>query len=65
MCKHSKNKVKSKKGSALAETVLITAISVVMIVAIFYPQMMFIFNTSINNLVNWFNEAINTIGVVN
>lgn len=65
MCKHSKNRVKNKKGSVLAETVLITAISVVMIVAIFYPQMMFIFNTSINNLINWFTEAINTIGVVN
>lgn len=58
-------KVKNSQGSALAETVLITAISIVVIVAIFYPQMMYIFETSIESLSNWFTSAIDTIGVIN
>lgn len=55
--------LKNRKGSALAETVLITAISVVIIVAIFYPQMTYIFENSILTLTNWFMSALTTIGV--
>ncbi len=55
--------INKRQGSALAETVLITAISVVIIVAIFYPQMTYIFETSIQSLTDWFMSALTTIGV--
>ncbi len=54
----------SKKGTALAETVLLTAISVVIILAIFYPEITAIFKNAIANVETWFNQAISTIGVI-
>lgn len=59
----SKN-ISKKRGSELAETVLITAISIVLVVILFYPQMSNIFKKAIDSISTWFDEAISTIGVI-
>ena len=43
-----KKKVDNKRGSELAETVLITAIMVVIVVTIFFPQIQTIFTDQRN-----------------
>lgn len=50
-----------KRGSELAETVLVTAIMVVVIVTIFYPQIQTIFTSSISKLSGWFDKVLTTI----
>ena len=57
-------KLNRKRGSELAETILITAISVVLVVILFYPQMNTIFKKAIDSISTWFDDAISTIGVV-
>lgn len=61
--KQNKNSVKlnKKRGSELAETVLVTAIMVVVIVTIFYPQIQTIFTGSISKLSGWFDKVLTTI----
>ena len=56
-----KKKENNKRGSALAETVLITAIMVVVIVTIFFPQIQTIFTNSISKLSGWFDQVLTTI----
>ena len=56
-----KNKVASKRGSELTETVLVTAIMVVVIVTIFYPQIQTIFTNSIAKLSGWFDQVLTNI----
>ncbi|MBQ8043648.1 MAG: hypothetical protein IJ272_05810 [Clostridia bacterium] len=55
------NKSKDKRGSELAQTILITAIMVVVIVTLFFPQIQSIFSTSMSKLSGWFNTVLNTI----
>lgn len=50
-----------KRGSELTETVLVTAIMVVVIVTIFYPQIQNIFTNSIAKLSGWFDKVLTTI----
>lgn len=57
-------KIKSKKvkrGSELAQTVLITAIMVVVIATLFFPQIQAIFSTSMTKLSGWFNQILGTL----
>ena len=54
-------KVKEKRGSELAQTILITAIMVVVIVTLFFPQIQSIFSTSMTKLSGWFDTVLNTI----
>ena len=56
-----KNKIENKRGSELAETVLITAIMVVVLVTIFFPQIQTIFSNSIAKLSTWFDKVLTTI----
>ena len=56
-------RINKKRGSELAETILITAISVVLVVILFYPQMNSIFKKAIDSISTWFDDAISTIGV--
>lgn len=58
--KPKKNKT-NKRGSELAETVLVTAIMVVVIVTIFFPQIQTIFTNSITKLSGWFDQILTTI----
>lgn len=54
-------KGKEKRGSELAQTILITAIMVVVIVTLFFPQIQSIFSTSMTKLSGWFDTVLNTI----
>lgn len=54
-------KGKQKRGSELAQTILITAIMVVVIVTLFFPQIQSIFSTSMTKLSGWFDTVLNTI----
>ncbi len=56
--------IRKKKGSALVENILLIAISLVLIVVIFYPQIVKLFNMFIDSLSIWFENAISVIGVV-
>ena len=55
------NKVQQKRGSELAQTILITAIMVVVIVTLFFPQIQGIFSTSMAKLSGWFDTVLNSI----
>ena len=57
----TKKSKQSKRGSELAETVLVTAIMVVVIVTIFFPQIQTIFTNSIAKLSGWFDQILTTI----
>lgn len=54
-------KANGKRGSELAQTILITAIMVVVIVTLFFPQIQSIFSTSMTKLSGWFDTVLNTI----
>lgn len=58
---NSKKKTNIKRGSELTETVLVTAIMVVVIVTIFYPQIQNIFTNSIAKLSGWFDQVLTVI----
>jgi hypothetical protein len=60
----NKKKLSRKRGSELAETVLIMAISIVLVVSLFYPQIVAILTSAVSNLETWFNNAIGQIGVI-
>ena len=51
----------SKRGSELAQTILITAIMVVVIATLFFPQIQSIFSTSMTKLSGWFDSILNTL----
>lgn len=51
----------NKRGSELAQTILITAVMVVLIVTLFFPQIQNIFSTSMAKLSGWFSNVLNTI----
>lgn len=55
------NKKQVKRGSELAQTILITAIMVVVIATLFFPQIQTIFSTSMTKLSGWFDSVLNTI----
>ena len=54
------NKLNKKRGSELAQTILITAIMVVVIATLFFPQIQTIFSTSMTKLSGWFDTVLNT-----
>ncbi|MEG0872747.1 MAG: hypothetical protein RSE00_02045 [Clostridia bacterium] len=60
--KASIKKIESKKGVALAETILLIAISLVLVIVLFYPSISGLFNTLLSNLNNWFSQALTRIG---
>ena len=53
-----------KMGAALTENILLIAISIVVIVSIFYPQLISLLRQVMQSLTSWFSMAINEIGVV-
>ena len=56
------NSCKSKKrGSELAQTILITAVMVVLIATLFFPQIQGIFSNSMTKLSGWFDTILNTL----
>ena len=54
-------KARAKRGSELAQTLLITAIMVVVIATLFFPQIQSIFATSMTKISGWFDTILNTL----
>lgn len=53
----------SNRGSATAETVLIIAVVLVIIVTVFYPQIRSIINNTFVSISSWYNTALNNLGI--
>ena len=53
----------SNMGSATAETVLIIAIMLVIVITVFYPQISGILDTTFINIASWYNNALIRIGI--
>lgn len=62
--KKTQSKIGIKKGSALVENILMIAITLVLIIVIFYPQILKLFNKVMDSLSIWVDNAISVIGVV-
>ena len=58
------NSLNSKRGSELAQTVLITAIMITIIAALFFPQLKTLFDTSMTHITTWFNNVMKDIAAV-
>lgn len=57
-----KKKIKnSKRGSELAQTVLITSIMIVIIVTLFFPQIKSLLSNSMDKMTVWFNTVLNSL----
>ena len=52
-----------RRGSALAESILLIAISLVLVVVLFYPQIVKLFNTVMESLNTWFSNSLEIIGI--
>lgn len=50
-----------KRGSELAQTILITAIMIMLIATIFFPQIQSIFTTAMTKVSGWFNTALGAL----
>lgn len=59
--KRKKNGISSKRGSELAQTVLITAIMIALIAALFFPQIKTLFSSAMTQITRWFNTVISDI----
>ena len=69
MYKFKKNKINIKQnkrgGSVLVENILMIAITLVLIIFIFYPQIIKLFDKVMDSLAVWFDNAVSVIGVIN
>lgn len=69
MYKFKKNKINIKQnkrsGSVLVENILMIAITLVLIIVIFYPQIIKLFDKVMDSLAVWFDNAVSVIGVIN
>ena len=52
-----------KSGTATAETVLIIAVLLVIIVTIFYPQISRMITNTMTNLVTWYENSLSNLGM--
>lgn len=59
--KRKGNNLNSKRGSELAQTVLITAIMIALIAALFFPQIKTLFTSAMTQITSWFNTVISDI----
>lgn len=66
MYKFKKNKINikqnKKSGSVLVENILMIAITLVLIIVIFYPQIIKLFDKVMDSLAIWFDNAVSVIG---
>ncbi len=53
-----------KRGSELAQTVLITAIMITIIAALFFPQLKTLFETAMTHITTWFNDVMKDIAAI-
>ncbi len=61
--KKRKKDIKMKKGAAVAETVLLTAISLVLVVVLFYPSIRDLLILIMARLNDWFVNSMNMLGI--
>lgn len=59
--KTNKKVVSKKRGSELAQTILITAIMIMLIATIFFPQIQSIFTTAMTKVTGWFTTALGAL----
>lgn len=52
---------KTKRGSELVQTMLITAVMVVVIATIFFPQIQTIFTKGMSSINEWFESALSAL----
>ena len=52
------NTLNRKRGSELAQTVLITAIMIMIIAALFFPQIKGLFQSAMTQITTWFNSIL-------
>jgi len=57
----TKQKKNLKRGSELAQTILITAVMVVLIATLFFPQIQGIFSSSMTKLSGWFDSILSNL----
>ena len=60
----NKNNLTKKRGSELAQTVLITAIMITIIAALFFPQIKTLFESAMSQITIWFNSILGDIAGV-
>lgn len=53
-----------KRGSELAQTVLITAIMITIIAALFFPQLKTLFEAAMTHITTWFNNVMKDISAI-
>ena len=61
MKKEKKKRTSKKRGSELAQTILITAIMIMLIATIFFPQIQSIFTNAMTKVSAWFNTALGVL----
>ena len=54
-------RIKNKKGSALAETIILIAVSLVLAIALFYPQISQLLSNVIAKMNSWVNSTLTII----
>lgn len=54
--------LKNRRGAELVESILMIGVAIALIVVIFYPQIMYLMDTTFNGLEAWFNDALAKIG---
>ena len=53
--------VNNKRGSELAQTILITAVMVVLIATLFFPQIQSLMSDSMTKMSGWFNSVLSSL----
>lgn len=61
--KQNNKKISDKNGIVLAETILIIAISLVIVITIFYPTFKNIINETLVTISNWYVSALGNLGI--
>ena len=56
-----KSSLNKKRGSELTQTVLITAVMVTIIAALFFPQLKSLFSGAMSEITTWFNSVLGDI----
>lgn len=59
--KANKKRLNKKRGSELAQTILITAIMIMLIATIFFPQIQSIFTSAMAKVSSWFTTALGAL----
>ena len=57
----AERRIKAKKGSALAETIILIAVSLVLAIALFYPQISQLLSNVITKMNSWVNSTLTII----